>query len=284
MHNHMKKHLIVIDDTSSPGNFNETRFLKEDRKTLVAVFINGEMREIIENVLSEILSILNAEFGITELHFTDLVNKKNEYKNLDNEDVFGILEKICILFSEIYLPFFVQTVHQNTLKENGIYINGKVIFDKLDLNKNEDNCLLLLLNKLKIFLNKEFQGETIEFVMDEGRKKNGQGETFQILENLAENCQISFRSSNDFLLLQVADFFAYSVNRMQTTIVKEKRTEFDKTIITHISKALEVQYSEGTTMTEVDLDDFSKDDYDYLQRSKREIDGNLDHWQNAQKK
>lgn len=284
MHNHMKKHLIVIDDTSSPGNFNETRFLKEDRKTLVAVFINGEIREIIENILSEILSILNTEFGITELHFTDLVNKKNEYENLDNEDVIGILEEICILFSEIDLPFFVQTVHQNTLKENGIYINGKVIADKLDLNKNEDSCLLLLLNKLKIFLNKEFEGETIEFVMDEGRKKNGQVETFQILENLAENCQISFRSSNNFLLLQVADFFAYSVNRMQTTMVKEQRTEFDKTIITHISKALEVQYSEGTTITEVDLDDFSKDDYDYLQRSKREIDGNLDHWQNAQKK
>lgn len=280
----MKKHLIVIDDTSSPGNFNETRFLKEDRKTLVAVFINGEIREIIENILSEILSILNTEFGITELHFTDLVNKKNEYENLDNEDVIGILEEICILFSEIDLPFFVQTVHQNTLKENGIYINGKVIADKLDLNKNEDSCLLLLLNKLKIFLNKEFEGETIEFVMDEGRKKNGQVETFQILENLAENCQISFRSSNNFLLLQVADFFAYSVNRMQTTMVKEQRTEFDKTIITHISKALEVQYSEGTTITEVDLDDFSKDDYDYLQRSKREIDGNLDHWQNAQKK
>lgn len=280
----MKKHLIVIDDTSSLGNFNETRFLKEDRKTLVAVFINGEMREIIENILSGILSILNTEFGITELHFTDLVNKKNEYKNLVNEDVFGILEEICILFSEIDLPFFVQTVHHNTLKENGIYINGKVIADKLDLNKNEDNCLLLLLTKLKIFLNKEFQGETMEFVMDEGRKKNGQVETFQILENLAENCQISFRSSNDFLLLQVADFFAYSVNRMQTTMVKEQRTEFDKTIITHISKALEVQYSEGTTMIEVDLDDFSKDDYDYLQRYKREIDGNLDHWQNAQKK
>jgi hypothetical protein len=148
--NHMK-HLIVIDDSSSPGNFNETRFLKENRKSLVAVFVHSEIREILENTLSEIVIVLNREFGISELHFTDLINKNREFKDFDNEVVFEIIEQISILFSKIDLPFFVQTVHKNTLKENGIYVKGKVIVDKLDFTKNEDNALFLLLTKLKFF-------------------------------------------------------------------------------------------------------------------------------------
>jgi len=36
-------------------------------------------------------------------------------------------------------------------------------------------------------------------------------------------------------------------------------------------------------MIEVDLENFTQDDYDYEQRSKRETDGNLDNWNRMQK-
>lgn len=282
MHNYMK-HLIVIDDTGSSGNFTESRFLKENRKTLVAVFIHSELRKYIEEIMLKILSILKKEFNISELHFADLINKNREFKNFETENVFEIVEQISIIFSQIELPFFVQTVHNKTLKENGIYIKGKVVIDKLDLNKNEDNALFMLLNKLKIYFKKEYPQELIEFVMDEGnRKKNGQTETFKILEGLSVNSEISFKSSAEFPLLQVADFFAYSVNRMQTTMIKETRTNYDNTIIKHLSYALKDKYSEGITKIEVDLENFTKNDYDNIQLSKREIDGNLTHWKKAQ--
>jgi hypothetical protein len=275
------KHLIVIDDTGSPGSTNETRFLKDDRKTLVAVFINAEIRAEIEKLINGVLTILNKQFGITELHFTDIVNKKKQFSSLENDDVVSLIQILSSAFARFPLPYFVQTVHKDTLKENGI--NNKFKIDNFNLEKNEDAALMLLLIRLKSYLAREHANQTVEFVMDEGRRKNGISEAFKILENVSVDNGIVYKSSRDFIHLQVADFFAYSVNRMQMTVVKSVKTGFDKMILNELSIALSNQYSEGTSIIEIDLDNFSTDDYDYEQRAQREKDGNLDSWKDAQK-
>ncbi|WP_367752423.1 DUF3800 domain-containing protein [Flavobacterium sp. WC2430] len=278
------KHLIVIDDTSSPGNFNESKFLKENRKTLVGVFIHSDLREDLENCIKGIILILNSAFGINEIHMTDLVNKKNEYSNLTNEEVIEIIEQISDLISRLELPYFVQTIHNDTLEENGIEVKGKVIIDKLDLNKNEDNCLILLTIKIKEYLKENYPNTNIEIVMDEGRKKANYTEQFEILKNITDDNLIEYKSSKDYPLLQIADYFAYSINRMQTTLVKDKRTEFDKFVVENISFALSEQVGIGVTKKEIDIDDYTKEDYDNDQLMKREKDGNLELWEKVQRK
>lgn len=280
MHNHMK-HLIVIDDSGSPGSTNETRFLKDNRKTLVGVFIHAEIRFKIEKLIKDVVIILDREFGITELHFTDLVNKRNQFSPLEYDEVVSLIQMLSSAFTHFTLPFFVQTVHKDTLKENRI--KDKFTLDNFNMEKNEDAALMILLIRLKSYLAKEYPNQTVEFVMDEGRRKNGVYETFKILKNVSVDDEIVYKSSRDFIPLQVADFFAYSVNRMQMTAVKPVKTEYDKLILDAISIALSSQYSEGTSIKEIDIDSFTTDDYDYEQRAHREKDGNLNSWRDAPK-
>ena len=278
----MNQHLIVIDDTGSPGNFNETRFLKENRKTLVGVFIHSKNRELHQKTIKEIVSALNLQFGITELHLTDLINKKNEYSQISDEDRLAIIMCLSKWFSNIQLPYFVQTANDNTFIENNIQLKEK--FGNFDLNKGEDQALLLLISRIKIFMDNHFPNEKVEIVMDEGRKKNNQIEKLQSLDEFIKDGVIKYSSSKEFELLQIADFFAYSINRTQMTITKENKTEFDTKIYEYLIPVLARQYRDGTSFTEADFDTFTKDDFDYHQLTQRQIDGNLDSWRNSQNK
>ncbi len=275
------RHLIVIDDTGSPGATNETRFLKDDRKTLVAVFIHSDIRAKMEKLIADVIEILNREFGITELHFVDLINKQNQFKTFENDDVISLIHLLSTGFAHVPLPYFVQTVHKNTLKENGINAHFKI--NNLNSENSEDAALIFLSARIKAYLEKEYPNQLIEFVKDEGRRKSGRSERIELLKNVSVNSEIIYKSSQEFLLLQIADFFAYSVNRMQMTTVKAYKTDYDKSILDKLSIALSNQYSEGTSMIKVDLDSFTKDDYDYEQRSNLESDGNLDNWNRMQK-
>lgn len=278
----MNQHLIVIDDTGSPGNFNETRFLKEDRKTFVGVFIHSQMKTGVENTLNEIISILNKEFGVSEIHLTDIVNRKNEYCQILNENRLAIIMCLSKWFSNIQLPYFAQTANDKTFIENNIPLNGKLA--NFDLNKSEDQALLLLITRIKLFMDEHFPNEKVEIVMDEGRRKNNQLEKLHGLEGFIKDGVIKYSSSKEFALLQIADFFAYSVNRTQMTITKENKTEFDTKIYEYLIPVLANQYSDGTSFIEANFDSFTKDDYDYHQLTQRQIDGNLDSWKNSQNK
>ncbi|KQX00766.1 DUF3800 domain-containing protein [Flavobacterium sp. Root420] len=276
------KHLIVIDDTGSPGNFNETRFLKEDRKTLVAVFIHAELRHILEKILSEILDTLKKDYPITEFHFKDIVNKNNEFSGFTYEQTIKLVDEIADVFAQFKLPFFVQTIHKKTLQENGIFISKELNLGNLNLKESEDNAIFSLLLTLREFAKKKYANDRIEIFMDQRANNKTEFEKFEFLGGVADNT-VHYKSSAECTLIQVADFFAYAVNRMQTTSAKENRTNLDKALLFSFSKALARQPSTGVLKLEVDIDEFKKDDYDYELYQKRQIDGNLEFWKNAQK-
>jgi hypothetical protein len=277
------KHLIVIDDTGSPGNFNESLFLKENRQTLVAVFIHKEIRKDLETTIKNITNILSNEFNIKRLHFKDLINKNNEYNILKNDEVIFIMEQVSKLISQIPLPYLVQSCNSNTLKENGIHIQKGIKIDNLNLENNEDAALFLLIAKLKNFVNDNYPSEEIEIIMDQGRKSAGNTEVFKSLKGVSSNSEISYKSSTDFHLLQIADYFAYSINRMQTTAIKAKKTDLDIKILNLISIALQNQQSNGVSFIFGDPKKITKDDYDYEQIKQRQVDGNLNKWKRNRK-
>jgi hypothetical protein len=274
------KHIFVIDDTGSPGNSDETRFLKENRKTLVGVFIHSKNREHLEQTIKEVVLTLNKRFGITELHLTDLANKKNEYSQISNEDRLEIMKLLSKWFSNIQLPYFVQTCTDKTFVENGIPLKGKLA--NFNFNKGEDQALFLLITSIKKFMDEHFPNEKVEIVMDEGRKKNNQIEQFKGFSEFIHDGNIKYFSSKGFVLLQIADFFAYSINRTQMSIIKEKKTEFDIKLYEYLIAVLEIQFSVGNSFIEADFESFTKDDYDYHQHTQKQIDGNLESWKNSQ--
>ena len=153
------KHIIVIDDTGSPGDFRETRFLKENRKSLIGVFIHSNIRELLELRINKFISTLNSNFGITEIHLTDLVNRKNEYSLISREDSLTIIMLLSKLFSNNQLPFIVQTCNDQTFKENGIPLKGKS--DNFDFEKGEDQALFLLITHIREFMSEHYPNEEV---------------------------------------------------------------------------------------------------------------------------
>lgn len=276
------KHLIVIDDTGSPGNKNGTRFIKENRKSLVGVFIHSKNREHLEMTMKEIISQLNAEFGISEIHLTDLINRKNEYVDLPENMPLVITKILSEWFSKIDLPFIVQTCTNNTFKENDIDFKGR--FENFNFDKAEDQTLFLLLYQIRKFMTEFFPNDEVEIVMDEGRRKPDNIEKFRILEGCAVDSGIKYASSKEFVLLQIADFFAYSLNRTQMAITKDNKTESEELLYKYLTEVLTKQYSIGIATIEANLKCFTKDDYDYYQLMQRQLDGNLKSWKDSLKK
>jgi hypothetical protein len=263
------KHIIVIDDTGSPGNFNESKFLKENRKTLVGVFIHSSARVYLELKINKIILPLNTEFGITEIHLTDLVNRKNEYSDVPQEYLLTIIKYLSEFFLSIQLPYIVQTCNVETFIENNIALKEKL--ENFDFKKGEDQALFLLICRIKQFMDKHFPNEEVEIVMDEGRKRNRQVEEFKILKGIAIDSSIKYFSSKEFLLLQIADFFAYSLNRTQMTLIKENKSESDKILFEYLNTLLTKQFSIGTTLIEGNIENFSKDIYDDIQVMQRNM-------------
>ena len=274
--------LITIDDTSSPGSKTESRLVKSSRKTWVAVLINSSIKEELETNIKGILQILKNHFGITELHFTDLINKKGEYSELNNEEVFELLDVICDLLWNYELPYFIQTATPNTLNELGTQIIGKTkLIDDFDFSKPEDLSLILLFQRIKTYLKENANSIPVEIIIDEGRKKAGSSHKSKFLKDFVKDDLIKYESSANNVLLQVADFYAYGVNRLQMTLIKENITDFDYVIADLFSEILERNIISGGEIIEVELDNFTKDDYDYFQRSRRQLDGNLSKWNKA---
>lgn len=276
------RHLIVIDDTSPSGNPNETRFIKKNQETLVAVFIHSQNRSLQERTLENINTTLKSEFGITEIHLKDLVNRENECSHLSSENVLAIIKILSDWLSKIQLPFIVQTCTDTTFIENGITLKGK--YENFNFNKAKDQALFLILLKIKKFKEVFFPNDEIEIVMDEGRRKPNKVEKFNLLTDCATENIISYQSSKDFVLLQIADFFAYALNRTQMTIAKDTKTETDILLSEYFTNVLNSQYGVGVLTIEGNINEFTKDDYDYNQLVQRHIDGNLESWKRNQKK
>ena len=95
----------------------------------------------------------------------------------------------------------------------------------------------------------------------------------------AFDSNIKYCSSREFELLQVADFFAYSLNKTQMTLIKDKKTDFDTNLFGYLNNGLFSQKSFGTSIMEADVNNYSPDVYDYHQLSQRQIDDRLESWQ-----
>jgi hypothetical protein len=279
------KHIIVIDDTGSPGNKNETRFIKKNRKTLVGVFIHSQYIEHLEMTMKKNISIWNTEYGISEIHLTDLINRQKIFSNLPEDIPLVITKILSDWFSKIELPFIVQTCTNKTFLENGFHLIAKEKRGKLDPENARDQALFLMLFQIRKFMNEFYPNDEIEIVIDEDAKhKPNTVEIFKMLEGWATNSGIRYASSKEFVLLQIADFFAYALNRTQMAITKDNKTESEYLLYKYFTNVLSRQYSVGIAVNEGNLNNYTKDDYDYYQLTQRQIDGNLNSWLDIQDK
>jgi len=270
---------VVIDDSGSPGSSIESQFLKNTRKTWVAVLINDNKLMQVKADLNYINTLLK-QCNIDELHFTDLVNGNEQYSIFDQKERLSIFETLCMFYKEYQFPFFVQTTNPETLAENGLVIKAKKIkYGGLNCADYKDQGLLLLFLKIADYLQQNNRAsEDIDFIIDEDSKnKPGKKLNIPLLEKINKSWIPRFEESSKENVLQIADFVAYCINRFQTTMVKnpKNRTDYDKIILSLMSEALEHSGVSGVKCATFDINNVTRDDYDYEQIKQRQKDGTI---------
>lgn len=269
------KHVYVIDDTGSPGNSSESVTLKSDRKTYVAVLIASDIRDdLLAGIRGLLMKYGEDDSPLPEFHFTDLLNRRKVYRDFNSITVTAIFKDFSTLLNGYSLPYFVQSMTPRTMAENGM---------QDPMNRGvEELALEFLYMRIKIFEETFGKKDTFEIIVDEGFKKRGQVMVIDRLKDLMTENIATFKTSHDFLLLQVADFFAFVINRNQMLAIKDSRTTFDREILEIANTVFQGNASSGSAGVMIHKD-FSSADYDRYQIEKRKTNGIYPFWKKVNK-
>jgi len=258
---------IAIDDTYGPKVGQKSKYVTGDRRTHVAVLFQDSeveyIREQIKNLLQEVSKDIGQE--VKEFHFVDMYNRMGPWKNVEDEYNLDIIE----LFADIYKMYkwevVIQTIDNHTVSEHGIeFVSGKI--DGLDLSTKEGQSLVFLLIKIQEKL--KINSTPLKIYMDEGNKKPGASFATNLFEDWCSEYEGIYASSEKEPLLQIADFLAFSINRVTHLSLKKNRTDIDLWFINLIGN-MEINCSD-ISRTKLNID-FDAKDFDKLHEKHREL-------------
>jgi hypothetical protein len=173
------------------------------------------------------------------------------------------------------LPFLNQTITPSSLEENGL---------KNNLNKSLDEIALdFLFLRIKNFIVEAGISDPFKFIIDEGIKKAGEKTKIQILNSVTKYNTLEFQESNKNILLQIADLFAFALNRHQMMIVKPTTTNFDIQLHSLLSCILYGNNISGSGGMFIKDENFNKETYDKIQVEYWKKMGVYEYWKNQNK-
>jgi hypothetical protein len=210
---------VFIDDTGSPGG-SSSKLLPADRRTWVAVVIPPSQTRQTYYRFGTLLAHLKERFNVSELHFTDIYGGNREFANIGWEDRLGIFETMAKSFGEYGYPILIQSLEPSQLSEWRAHLQLPASLGVFNLRKPKDAALFLLLLKVRMHVQKNQLTEpgTAHVFIDEGWKKNGVAlQSEALFGSVFDRYKVCFGSSKDIFLLQLADFAAFVLNRMQLT-------------------------------------------------------------------
>jgi len=223
---------VFIDDTGSPGG-SSSRLLPTSRKTWVAVVIPPSQTRETYKRFGALVTFLKKTFSVSELHFTDIYGGNREFAKVEWENRLGIFDTMAKSFGEYRYPILIQSLEPSQLSEWKTRLQLPNALGVFNFKKVEDTALFLLLMKVRIHLQNSqvIEPGTAHVFIDEGWKKNGVGlQSAALFGSIFDRQKICFGCSKDIILLQLADFAAFVLNRMQISggkdIVKPKERHF----------------------------------------------------------
>ncbi|MEQ0827194.1 DUF3800 domain-containing protein [Enterobacter dykesii] len=225
---------IAIDDTYSDPSSPSSTYVTANRRTHVAVIFSEEDAEDVRNQLPTCFAEINEHFkmNVSEFHFKDVMNKKNEWKKLPKQKRLAIFSFFAFLYNHYKWEVLIQTVDERTKKDIGIL--GQILTNGVETNK-VNSVLSLKLLLLKIKRKVKACSENLTIIMDEGEGKPGEPFGFDFFSEQKGGYNGYYESSKNEPLLQMADFIAYSINRLTYLSMKSERNEDDNDFIEIIS-------------------------------------------------
>lgn len=229
---------VFIDDTGSPGIQDAPNNYHPERKTWVAVLVPpAQMREVMVQMPAA-LEELKESVGADEFHFTEIYSGKKQFKGVDLQVRLNLFVFMAKIFTEYRFPILVQTFDPETLADVQSRSNGQLpdSIPPFDLTSCNDLALFFLLIQVKGFLQEtEMRGKNARVFIDEGFKKQGIALRIPSFENVFADSQICFADSSSIFPIQLADFAAFSLNRVQLIGGKQDRGSLDNEVLRILS-------------------------------------------------
>lgn len=222
---------IFIDETGSPGITDAPTNFHPERKTWVAVIIPPSQIAEVMQQMPQVLDELRQSFGADEFHFTDIYSGKKQFKNLDLQTRLRLFEFMAYIFSAYRFPVIVQTFDPETLADVRSRSADQLpeSLPPFDFRKCEDLALFFLLLRLRWYMKETetYPNTKARIFIDEGFKNNGIAIRIPTFDDAFADGQICFAQSSNIYPIQLADFAAFSLNRVQLIAGRDQRTPLD---------------------------------------------------------
>lgn len=222
-------HGVFVDDTGSPGLQTTPGNLHPRRKSWVAVIVPRSVIAEVWDQLPRAFDELQSMMGASEFHFADVYAGRKDFKKLSLRERLAIFEFMAHIFSIYKFPILVQTFDPKSLAA----VRAKAKFpDRLgpfNLQKPEDAALFLLILRIKWHLHENYapMERRARLFVDEGFQRNGAAIQLSSLADIFCDGLVCFAKSDAILPIQLADFAAFCMNRMQLLIGRPKLSELD---------------------------------------------------------
>ena len=95
---------IYIDDSGNPGAKSPSTFLTDSRKSWAAIIIPNKISEELEKIMSIFLTGIKQDYGLDELHFTDIYSNRGVWKKESAEKTMEIFDLMTIIVSKFEIP------------------------------------------------------------------------------------------------------------------------------------------------------------------------------------
>lgn len=225
---------VYIDDSGSPGANTGNEFYSESTKLYVAVIIKNSQKQKIEQSIIKKLKKIQKEYSeVKEFHFKDIYTGKKEFINMDSSLRLQIFEWFTCIYNQYRCPLIFSATSKKTLEKSGYsegFINSKL--DNFKMGNPGDFSLSIVIGMcdkyIEKYKNSYGKDNTPQIIVDAGRQKPN---TTQVVRYMAPHIEeIEYKDSKNEILLQFADFFAFTINRIQNNYSKE-RSRFDNSFM-----------------------------------------------------
>jgi len=264
---------IYADDSGNPGVESGSVFLPADRKSWTAVIVPSTVAEHVEQAMKIFIEGVQGEFGVDELHFTEIYSGTGAWKPVLPQKRAEVIELMAGVMSKLGLPIVHQTVSDFTMLDHPQReIPGRV--GDWDLENLSQLALLMLcsgvFHHVTTMRDRSPKDFTLPFPLfvDEGIMPAGRERALPNWADVIEGPRASFRKSSELAGLQLADFAAFIISRSQWIAVK-RSTGF-------ISKSDEVILKAASRLNILNLpfmkvtpDTFGKEAYEDSQAASR---------------
>lgn len=228
-----------IDDSGTPGIQAASPYLDSSRKTWVAVLFSAEQLGTVYREFPGTVKELHRLLGVRDFHAADLLSGKGSLRSVPLATRFSVFEFLAHIFATYGFPLLVQTTSLQTIADHSDTFDQLGTIGPFDFTSPHDAGLLLLLLQVKQYLqstNAQYSAPCL-FVVDEGRMKADAFIHLPTIADFAVGGGIFFRESLSTFPLQLADFAAFALNRMQWLLAKEYRNDREKAELRILDRA-----------------------------------------------